>query len=235
MGLIKANAAPCSAVPFSMRDIENQARVLLQSARAQADQILAAAAAEGDQLKAKAHAKGLADGKIAGQAEGLELGRRQGHDAALAEHRQQMSNLIASLGALLGQIETNRAHLEDAAARQVAGLATAIARRVTKRQGMLDEGVLIENVKALLPLVVHAADIRIALNTAQVATLQQELPRLAASFPQMKHIELTADASIAAGGCRVFTTAGQIDAELSAQLDRVIDALLPPGEAGPMS
>jgi flagellar assembly protein FliH len=235
MGLIKANVAPSAAVPFSMRDIETQARALLQSAQAQADQILAAAAAEGERLKAQAHARGSAEGKLAGQAEGLELGRRQGHDAALAEHRQQLSNLIASLGAVLAQVEANRAHLEDAAARQVAGLATAIARRVTKRQGMLDENVLTENVKSLLPLVVHAADIRIALNPAQIATLQRELPRLQASLPQMKHIELTGDAAIAGGGCRVFTSAGQIDAELSVQLDRVIDALLPPGEAGPTS
>jgi flagellar assembly protein FliH len=232
MGLIKSSAAPSGAVPFSMRDIESVARSLLQSARAQADEIRAAAAVEGKQIKADAHKNGHVEGKNAGLAEGLELGRRQGHDAALAEHREQMTKLIGALSAVLAQIEANRAHLEDAAARQVAGLATAIARRVTKRQGMLDENVLAENVKALLPLVVHAADIRIALNPAQMGTLQRELPALRASFPQMKHIELTAEPSIAAGGCRVFTSAGQIDADLSVQLDRVIDAILPAGEAG---
>lgn len=232
MGLIKSHAAPSGAVPFSMRDVETVARSLVQSARAQADEIRATAAVEGVKIKAAAHAQGQAEGKNAGLAEGLELGRRQGHDAALAEHREKMTSLIASLAAMLSEIETNRAHLEDAAARQVAGLATAIARRVTKRQGMHDENVLIENVKSLLPLVVHAADIRIALNPAQSATLQRELPGLRASFPQMKHIELTPDASVAAGGCRVFTTVGHIDADLSVQLDRVIDALLPSGEAG---
>ena len=42
-----------------------------------------------------------------------------------------------------------------------------------------------------------------------------------------KHVELTDDATLAPGGCRIYTRGGRVDAALDEQLDRVIADLLP--------
>jgi flagellar biosynthesis/type III secretory pathway protein FliH len=44
-------------------------------------------------------------------------------------------------------------------------------------------------------------------------------------------VQVIEDASIAPGGCRVFTTQGEIDADLDRQIDRIAADLLPVQEA----
>jgi flagellar assembly protein FliH len=235
MGLIKAEKTPPALGAFSFQDIEAQARSVLQMARKRAEQFLAAAQAEAQVIRREAHEKGLAEGRAKGEAAGLEAGRKAGSDAALAEHREKLSLLIGSLTLALKNVEASRADLESNALRDVVSLAAAIARRVTKRQGMIDAEVLSENVRGALSLVMHESDVRVALNPAQRDTLAAVLPKIKFQWPQFSHIELIEDATLAAGGCRVFTASGSIDGDLDAQLDRVIADVLPgpTGGAGP--
>src|SRR5690606_3537403 len=119
MGLIPKQNAPANLVPFSMKDIEQAARQMLLRARAQADQIVAAARAEGEALKKAMHAQGLAEGRTQGHAEGREQGRKQGFEQALMEHRQHFAGLIATLSAVLQEVEAARRELESEALREV--------------------------------------------------------------------------------------------------------------------
>jgi len=82
-----------------------------------------------------------------------------------------------------------------------------------------------------MTLAVHAADVRIALHPSQLQKLQQELPNLRLSWPQMKHVELVADESVAPGGVRIHSQHGQVDGQLDTQLDRIIRELMPGGVA----
>jgi flagellar biosynthesis/type III secretory pathway protein FliH len=91
---------------------------------------------------------------------------------------------------------------------------------------------MIANLKEAMSLAVHAADVRIALHPSQTQTLRRELANLQLSWPQLKHIELSEDASIEPGGVRIFTTGGQVDGTLDTQLDRIIAELSPRDERG---
>ena len=86
------------------------------------------------------------------------------------------------------------------------------------------------NLGEAMKLAVGAADLRIAINPAQRAYLNDALPRLKLKWPGLKHVELMDDASISPGGCRIFTRSGSIDADLDAQLERIIGELLPAPE-----
>lgn len=231
MPVIKSENAPASAVPFSMADIEKAAKMILIRARQQADALLsaaqAAAQAQGEALRKEMHAKGLAEGRAQGHAEGYEEGIRQGHDQALAEHQQRLTELHGMLMEALGQIEANRREMEASALREIIELAVAIGRRVTKRQCMIDPGVLEANLAETMRLVVHKADLRIAINPAQRAVLEDALPRLGLQWPALEHAKLVEDETVAMGGCRVMTAHGEIDADIDGQLDRVIAELLP--------
>ena len=227
MGLIKATAAPASLAPFSMRDVEEQARAILLRARQAAERLLAEAQREGEEIRKRAHAEGLADGMVEGLARGTQEGRDAGRQQALDEHHAALAQALAALTSAGMALDASRADLEAGAVQEVVELAIAIARRVTKRQGVIDPAVLTENLREAMKLVVHAGDVKVALNPSQRQTLQVALPALKLEFPRLNHVEVVDDPAISPGGCRVFAGHGQIDADLGEQLDRLVVDLLP--------
>jgi flagellar assembly protein FliH len=236
MGLIKANNAPSGLKPFSMADVEAAARSILLRARRQAEELIATAQREADELKEAGRAEGLREGLQKGNADGMKQGSEAGRREAFDKHHKEFAAAVAALKAAAIEIEARRFDLEADGLREVVQLAAAIARKVTKRQGMIDEQVLADNLTEAMKLAVGAADVRVAIHPSQRATLTQVLPQLRTDWPALKHIELVDDAGISPGGCRVFTRGGVVDADLDTQLNRVINDLLPePGKMRPGS
>jgi flagellar assembly protein FliH len=230
MGLIKSQHAPPTLQAFSLADVEAHARAIVARARQQADQLVSEAHFEGAKIRQNSYDQGFAAGTEDGIKKGTEDGRAAGKQAAMAEQKVKLEQLAKSLTSAVTELNTSRAKLESVAATEVIRLAVAIARRVTKLQGSLDPTVLTENVKSAMQLVVHSTDVRIALHPTQKQTLADALPQLRVQWPNVKHIELIEDPKLAPGGCRVFTAAGEVDADLDAQIDRVAADLLPSRE-----
>ena len=227
MGLIKANVAPATLQPFSMKDVEEAARGILLRARRKAEELIAAAQQEGEAIKEQARADGARAGFDHGFAEGSQQGTEAGRQQALEEHRKQLTEVLRSLTQASTELSARRDELETEALHEVVALAAAIARRVTKRQGVIDDAVLAANVSEAMRLVVAGADVTIAVHPEQRDTLEEALPRLRLEWPSLRHVELTDDATLSPGGCRVTTGGGTIDADLDEQLDRVITELMP--------
>ena len=227
MGLIKASQPPPAAVPFSLADIEMQARAILLRARQQADQLLVAAQQEADLIKRDAHQRALAEGREEGLKKGREEGLKAGKDQALAENRTKLTQLVNSLTAAARQLDQQRLELATSAQEDVIGLALAIADRVARRRGQLDPQVAIANVTEALKIVTHASDIRIAVNPAHKAAMEEALPALKLQWPALAHVQVVDDPALAPGGARVFTQHGRIDADLDEQLRRIAQDLAP--------
>lgn len=233
MGLIKSSDAPPSLVPFSMADIERQAKLILLRARQQADQLLAAAQAEADVLKRDAAVTGRAEGRQQGLVQGLEEGKKAGHQQALNEFRAQFQQALQSLTEAMLQIEEHRADLAASALVEVVQLALAVARRVAKRQGTIDPAVLTANLQEAMKLVVAKIGVRIAIHPSQRKTLDAALPQLQLQWPSLAHVRVIEDEALLPGGCRVLSENGQIDAALDTQLDRIAAELLPDPDPTP--
>lgn len=227
MGLIKAQHAPPALAPFSLRDIEQQAQEILLRARQKAEQLLAHAQVEAQKLRAHEKALGSAEGREEGLRAGYDEGLAAGTAQALDEHRASFTQLITALNDASQQIEQSRRQLEEEAMGEVVRLAIAIADRVTKRRASLEPQVLTDNVVAAVKMVVHAADLRIAVNPAQKQRLQEILPQLAMQWPSLQHVELIDDANVSLGGCRLHTRHGIVDADLNEQLNRIAAELVP--------
>src|SRR4051794_14629679 len=227
MALIKSNNAPATLTPFSMKDIEGHARRVLMQAQRRATELLLAAQEEAEKLKKQQHAKGLAEGRAEGLAAGLEEGRKAGHQQALAEHQANLTQLTTALSSGLEQLEAQRRQLEAEAGAEVIRLAVAIARRAAKKLGATDAAVLSANIDEAMKLVVHARDVRVAIHPSQRATLFATLPQLKLKWPALEHVELIEDATLAPGGCRIFTRGGEVDAALDEQIDRIAAELVP--------
>jgi flagellar assembly protein FliH len=127
----------------------------------------------------------------------------------------------------VSELDAARLALEAESKTAVIRLAIAIAERVTKRLGVLDHEVAVANVDEALRLVVHTADVRIAVHPTQRATLADVLPRIQAKWPALKHVELVEDAAITPGGCRIYSGGGEVDADLELQLARIAEELVP--------
>ncbi|HEV2294367.1 MAG TPA: FliH/SctL family protein [Tepidisphaeraceae bacterium] len=227
MGLIKSANAPVAMIPFSMKDIETQARALMNRAKERAEGLLIEAQKEAENLKAAAKVEGLVEGKREGLVKGLEEGRKSGAQQALSEHRTQLANLTKALTEAAADLDASRQQLQAEALMEVIDLSVAIAQRVTKRQGLIDPQVLTANLNEAMKLVVASADVRIALHPSQKQYFLDALPQLALVWPALQHVQLVEDDTLAPGGCRVFSRGGQIDADLDGQLDRVIADLMP--------
>ena len=230
MGLIKSQHAPPTLAAFSMKDVEDQARALLIAARRKAEQLLVAAQQEGEALKAQARIDGLAQGRREGLEEGMRQGVESGLKQSMAEQSDALRAAVVALNESTQQIEQSRAALEADALQDVVELALAVARRVAKRQGEVDPFVLGENLREAMRLVVHASDVRIGIHPSQRMTFDEALPALSLEFPQLNHVTVIEDATLAPGGCRVLTRGGKIDADLDAQLDRIVADLIPSAE-----
>src|SRR5258708_6621333 len=177
MAVLKANQPAPLLTPFSIKDMETQAQAVLQRARRAAELLLREAQKQGEQLRTAARTEGFAVGKQEGHAAGMEEGRKQGHEAALAEIKPQLTQTWDALTAVVNQLDAARHDLEAGGIAEVVQLAAAIARRVTKRQATIDPTVLIENLKEAMKIAVHVADVHIAIHPAQMAMLNEGLPK----------------------------------------------------------
>jgi flagellar assembly protein FliH len=233
MGLLRANQVPTQAVAFSMNDVEDVAKRVLLKAKLQAENLIAAAIEEAELLKAQAREEGAKEGFDRGHADGAKHGVEAGRQQAFAEREAELASLAQTLAAAAAEFDAARRAVEADALAEIVALAVAVARRVTKRQGLLDPGVLAANLSDAMNLAVGASDLRVAVLPAQRSALESLLPRLKVQWPDLKHVELVDDPTLSPGGCRVYTRHGSIDADLDAQLDRVIAELLPNSGAEP--
>jgi flagellar assembly protein FliH len=227
MPLIKPTSPHAAKVSsFSLRDVERMARQMLIDARTQADELLGQARVDAEQIRARAYAEGLEQGRVDGRKRGIEEGRALGRQEALEQQRAALTGLSQTLVEMLRQVESVRDALLDEAQRDVIRLALAIARRVTRRLGERDADVLRANAADAERLAVSRRDLRISVHPSQLDLMRQTLAELQVNFPKLRHAEVTADETVAPGGCRVHTAGGVIDADLDVQVQRIADDLL---------
>lgn len=237
MALIKnANSASVSrdAIVLDLADLQKYASQLVVQARAKADQILAEANAERARIVAGAAEEGRAEGHAAG----LEEGRREGHEAAMTsvtiESRAGFEAVQAGWTAGLEAFSGAREAMLLSAEREVLALGVEIARRVTKRVITIDPGVVVEQIRAVLAVVVRPTELVVRINPEDQAVALAAMPELLARFPSVRHVELAEDRTLARGSCVAAMRGdagglegGSIDASIGTQLDRIIEALCP--------
>jgi flagellar assembly protein FliH len=227
MGVLRATNLPSTAQAFSMSDVEEAAKRVLLKAKLQAERLIDAAMKEAEQLKAQARQEGAREGFEDGHAEGIQHGIEAGRQQAFEKHSAELTALASTLATVTTEFDARRQQIESELLREVVSLATAVATRVTKRHGLIEPAVLEANLAEAMKLTVGASDLRIAVHPSQRQLLEESLPRLKLQWPDLKHVDLAEDPSLAPGGCHVYTRSGCIDADLDAQLNRVIGDLLP--------
>lgn len=236
MGLIKSNNLPAAGATFAFTDIEHQAQALLSRAAQQAERMIAEAQQQADGLRARATAEGKAAGLAAGHkeghAKGLAAGTAEGRASAVKEHGPKLAESIATFEAAAAAVGEHVASIEASTADEMLALALAIARRIVRTIADRDVAVVEATVREAVRLAMSKASLRISVNPDQRGQLDDLLADLKLTWPSIQHVDFVGDANVSRGGCRVFTVAGEIDADIDRQLERLVAELAPGGETG---
>jgi len=215
-----------SAIVMDLSDLEREGAGIVDRARAQAARLMAegksAAQRETLGIREQARQAGHREGLEAGLAEG----RKQGHDEALAAAAAQLKDLAARWSQTLEVLHQHMPeHVADART-DLVKLALAIARRVTHQEALRNRQVTAAVVEETLRTAGAARRVALHVNPLEVDALAEYLPDLLGKLRSIEEVELTADEGIAPGGCELRCGAGQIDARIETQLDRIAAELL---------
>lgn len=220
-----------SAIVMDLSDLERQAGQIVAQARAQSERIVAEARAaaqrETVRIREEARAAGHAEGLQAGLAEG----RQQGHDEAAAGAQAQLQELVGRWSQTLDLLQQHMpVHVADART-DLIRLALGIAARVTRQEALRNRQIAPVLAEETLRMIGAARLVALHVSPQEMELLEAYLPDLLARLRSIESVQLTPDESVGPAGCVVRFGAGEIDARLETQLDRVAQELLGEGPA----
>ncbi|MEM1109904.1 MAG: FliH/SctL family protein [Planctomycetota bacterium] len=218
------------AVVLDLGDLGRQAARLRAAAQAKAEQILTEARDEAQRIIAAAEQQGYDAGHAKGLAEGTEQGRQQGHAEALAAGAELVQQTTQQFDAVAREWDTHRTQLDRDARTDVLRFALKFAEQVTHRVLETDPSVIADQVSAALSRVLEPTNVAIYVHPEDSAALRDVLPDLLAGLSHLQHVEVTEDASVGRGGCRLGIAGGEVDASIDTQIRRLAEAILPDAE-----
>jgi flagellar assembly protein FliH len=211
---------------MDLSDLEKQAGEIVARARAQAERIVAEARAQAGRetvrIREEARAAGHAEGVQAGQAEG----RQQGHAEALTQAQAQLQELGVRWSQTLDLLQQHMpVHVADART-DLIRLAMGIAARVTRQEALRNRQIAPALAEETLHMIGAARLVALHVSPGEMDLLETYLPDLLSRLRSIESVQLTPDETVGPAGCIVRFGAGEIDARLETQLDRIAQELL---------
>jgi flagellar assembly protein FliH len=223
---------------FNVTDIREEADRMIRHAaeeartvKAQADEAIKLAQAQAVEIKLTAQKLGFDEG----YALGLEEGKKQGSETAYADtfaqakkdFAAQIQQVQTALAASLGKFEAERDQMITSAQQELLTLALAVAVKITHKQFEVDPSVVVENVKAAVGLVASRTSAVLRVNPGDIDKFQNLNAEKLQELFNLQHVRMIKDDAVAPGGCIVQSDNGQIDAQLTTQIESIIAHLAP--------
>ena len=197
------------AAALNLDDVAEQARGCLTRVRIDAAHIVAEARSEADAIRRQA-----AEAGCQAAVEEIERMVAEKTAPAIAALRQAAAELQAAKQAWLS-------HWETAAVR----LAAAIAEKIIRRELRGQPQITLALVREALELAAGSPNVHLQLNPEDYQVLGGQVRALLAAMSALGGAEVTPDAAISRGGCRVQTRFGTIDQQIESQLKRIEEEL----------
>jgi flagellar assembly protein FliH len=223
------------AVALELENVRSEAEALLAAARAQADSILASARAEATAeqaaIRERARSEAFEQGLEEGRAQGQEEGHAQAFGESIEPYRELLEKLAPAWLEQFEQFGQERERLFEQARRDLVGFAVELAGRIVHRTIEHDPSVCQDQVAQTLTLLGHPTQMQLSINPADRELIDQALPGLLAAAGGTPDLSVIEEPSIGRGGCVLSTPQGTIDSSIEVQLDRIMESLLPGGDA----
>jgi len=209
--ILRASDAQSSpqVAAFNFNDLAAEAAQCLAEARADAADIVAKAEGQAADIRRQAAEAGC---KAAMQ-EFEKMVAEQVAPAIDALH-ETVAELHRAKQAWISHWETGAVHL-----------AAAIAARVIRREVRRQPEITLTLVREALDLAAGSPNVRLHLNPEDYKSLGVQVRTLIDAMSALGDAEVTPDAAISQGGCRVETRFGTIDQQIESQLQRIEEEL----------
>ncbi len=225
------DAKPCR---FNLADIRKEASQIIKRAcdeldiaRKQAEQIRKEAELDAEKIKELAKKEGFEEGFREGMQAGIEQGKKEALEQAKVEFAKQASELLRNLNTLIDNFQNEREYLIAEAHQELIGLAIAIAAKIINKQVRIDNEIAIENLKSAISLISEKTSVVVRMNPEDIERLNLLAPEQASRLTGLSHIHIQPDETVERGGCLVNTKSGNIDAQISTQIEKIISQLAP--------
>ncbi len=212
---------------LDLRDIERQAREVLERARAEAERIRADASEEGQRSAEARSVAAYREGFERGLAEGREQGAREGREAAMAAAREEIDALLREWTAALDVFRARRNELVEGLSRESVRLALEIGRRLVHAAPRGDLDLAAEQAARALEMLGSPSEALLLIHPDDRPALERHLAPLAHRLASGE-VRLVDDPSVGRGGCIARAAGGEVDASVGPMFDRVAEALLGP-------
>jgi len=213
---------------FSLADVRAEADAIvgqahreLDEARARAEAVVNEAHLQAEDIKRQAEAQGRRDGYEKGLAEGREIGAQQALEEARKDFNDQARQLGAALEELLSNVDRQRHGLITQAQQELLALAVAIAEKIVHRRIEFDSEAVLANVRSAVELVAGSTAIRIRMHPTDLQRLKLFDQGSVEKYFAFEQITFVEDDGIEPGGCVLGTAGGEIDAQVSTQIESI--------------
>lgn len=223
-GVIRREAR-MSTASFSLADLAAQGRALVAQAEARAADILHRAEDDAQRLAEERRREGFERGLAEGRAAGLQQLRTEARDTVLREQREHFAQLSSALATALADFDRARRRLLALAEQGLVDLAVAVAARACKLAAGATPRAALENARQAVALVAPRDDLELRFHPADLELLRAAAPGLVTGAAELAHARLVADERVTRGGCLLTSAAGEVDATLETQLERIAEAL----------
>lgn len=225
--------------------VARQARGLQEKTRAEGERLLAGARGEAERIVAGAQVEAAAiveEGRrnlARLEAEARARGEKEGYEAGLARGAEAAEAVIGRLEAAAAEARAARRRFLESAVTGAVDVVIEIARRVVRRETMIDRGVVLRTVEAAVEKIRNAECVTVRVNLEDLGAAEAIRDRVLARLRSAEAVEVRADPAVDRGGAIVETEFGRVDARIAAQLDEIERALRSvepaPEEIGPAS
>ena len=196
-------------MPLNFDDLAVEADQRLVEARAEAARIVAQAHEQAESIRQQA----------------AEAGAQAAVEAVGQMVAEQLSPAVSALQQAADDLQHAKqawlSHWESRAVR----LSTAIAARIIRGELHRRPEITVTLVREALELAAGSPVVRLHLHPDDHESLGTEVRALIGSMSALGRAEITADATISRGGCRVETRFGTIDQQFESQLKRIEEEL----------
>ena len=160
--------------------------------------------------------------------------RRDGYGAGYEEGRAQaereLRNLFTYAERAVREAAEARSQILAESEEALVRLAVSVAQRILTTELELRPERVVDVLRGALRKAFVRDHLQVICNPADLQLIEDAGPTLSAHVGTLRNLELVGDRRVARGGVVVRTDAGDVDATLDAQLERLRDAML--GNAG---
>jgi flagellar assembly protein FliH len=149
----------------------------------------------------------------------------RGQRDAISGAGAKLESSAKALATALTEVAQLRTQMVQNSRDDMLRLVMAIAEQVIHREVSVHADIINKVIVEALKVSVRADHYRIKLNSADLAAVNEHKPLFLASISGLKNLMVEADPVVTAGGCKIESDLGAVDATLETQLEAIRQAL----------